>query len=325
MNERIRYTLNLKEEKYRNETHCSFYFVKTNKKEKTSCPYNHNGVRMKLDLLTGELRNYTRKECELNAYNSIERTKKLLNMLLDMNDFDWFCTLTFDNERIKRTCDEDVYSAYVKFINNIKHKFPTLKYITVLERHEDKNIHFHMVIGGVPWQKLGLENSGKVCCHWAKKKDKYGILRNVKCCSPDYFEKTKHLHELKDTDGLPIYNITNFIYGFTTATRIASRERCNSYIKKYVEKALGSTDVFKKRFYYSENLNVPDIVKRCIGADFTTPEDIYKIVKTNDIFNNAYTSCFLDKYNIAMCRIDNNIKSNIDKGLIPTTEKTPFD
>ena len=183
MNERIRYTLNLKEEKYINETHCSFYFVKTNKKEKTSCPYNHNGVRMKLDLLTGELRNYTRKECELNAYNSIERTKKLLNMLLDMNDFDWFCTLTFDNARIKRTCDEDVYSAYVKFINNIKHKFPTLRYITVLERHEDKNIHFHMVIGGVPWQKLGLENSGKVCCHWAKKKDKYEIQK-----SPlDYF------------------------------------------------------------------------------------------------------------------------------------------
>lgn len=319
--EKDKYALFEKEEKRRNFTNISLYYVKQNNRIKTCGPVDINGVRHKLDYLTGELRLYTRQEYALNAYTSVERTRRMLGMLLDMNDFDWFCTLTFDNQKIKRHDDEEVYNAYVKFIDNIKHQFPTLRYITVIERHDDeeKTIHFHLVIGGVSWQKLGLVNSGKVCCHWATKKN--GI------CSREYYNHTKHLHEEKDTDGLTVYNITSFIYGYTTATRIVSRERCNSYIKKYIDKALGSTDVFKKRFYYSSNLNVPDIVRRCIGADFDMPDNrvLQEEMLKSDYFRNSESSIYFDNYNIGMCKIDNALKQNIDNGLLPISEETPFD
>lgn len=318
--EQGKYSLYRKETKFKDYTKISFYYQKDNKKEKTCGPVNYNGHRYRLDYETGEMCLYELEEILANKNNSVERTKRLLEKLLDMNDFDWFCTLTFDDKKIKRTDDEAIYSAYVKFIHNIKMQFPALRYITVLERHDDGVIHFHMVIGGVPWQKLGLVNSGKVCCHWATKKN--GI------CSPEYYNRTKHLYEIKDTDGLPVYNITSFIYGYTTATRIASKEKCNSYIKKYISKGLGSsTNIFKKRFYYSANLNVPDEVKKCIGADFETPEDLSLIMKDDPLFQHSERSCYLENYNVLMCRIDNQIKSNIDKGLIPIMEeiKTPFD
>lgn len=316
--EKSKYSLHLREEKYTDYTRISVFNVKENKKEKTSGPVNIKGRRYKCDFETGEVRCYELEEILLNKYNSTERTKRLLDMLLQVNDFDWFCTLTFDKEKIKRTDDASVYEAYVKYINNIKHQFPSLKYITVLERHEDGAIHFHMVIGGVPWQKLGLVNSGKVCCHWATNKNQI--------CSPSYYNKTKHLYEIKDTDGLPVYNITSFAYGFTTATRIASKEKCNSYIKKYISKYLGSsTEIFKKRFYYSSNLNVPYLVDKCIGADFSSPVNISDYIKDNDYFQHSNWSCYVDDYNLAICKIDNDKKYNIDRGLIPTLEETPFD
>ena len=318
MNKNETYALFLKEEKRRQETRFSVYF-KNHQNEKTCGPVDIDGYRKKLDFETGEIRDYTRKECEWSSYVSIERSKRCLDMLLEMNDFDWFCTLTFDKEKILRDSDAAVYDAYVKFINNISHQFPTLRYITVLERHEDGNIHFHMVIGGVSWQKLGLVNSGKVCAHWATRKN--GI------CSQAYYNRTKHLYVQKDTDGLPVYNVTSFIYGYTTATRIASREKCNSYIKKYIDKALGSTDCFKKRFYYSENLRVPNVVRRCIGAGFDTPSDeiLKKFMFENNLFRSAESSFYLKDYNIGFCTVDNDTIDNISRGLVPTKETTPFD
>ena len=144
-----------------------------------------------------------------------------------------------------------------------------------------------------------------------------------------YYEKTKHKFLNKETDGEPIYNITTFAYGYTTVSRIVSRERCNSYVKKYVEKALGSTEVFKKRFYYSNNLNVPNIVKRLIGADFDYPEDIgcLEMLTSSSIYQNAKGQPYKSDYNVLQLKIDNETKKYIENGLIPLTyneEDLPF-
>ena len=317
------YNLYSTERRYKNETLMSFYFQPNNKIIKNFSPIDINGERYRLDLQTGEIREYTKKEMLTSFNASLRRTVIAMNMLLSMNDFDWFWTLTFDNERINRYDDKQVFECYVKYINNIKHKYPNFKYMCFPERHEDNCIHFHLLVAGISTKQMGLVNSGKVCCHWAKKRDKKGVLRDIKLCSREYFEKTKHLHELKETDGEPIYNITTFAYGYTTVSRICSRERCNSYVKKYVEKALGSTEVFKKRFYYSSNLNVPDVVKKLIGADFETPEDIDKLscLQNNVFIKNAKGQPYVSDYNVMQVRIDNQIKDFIDKGLIPLSEK----
>lgn len=275
------YYLFQKDRVYRDKTLTSLYF-KSNKEqvEKKSQPYDIDGIRYKLDLETGEILTYKKSEVQNSMACSLRRTKILMNMLLEMNDFDWFATLTFDKEKIDRTNDELVYGAYVKYINNIKHQYPSFRYLTVLERHEDGCIHFHLLIGGLTTKQLGLVNSGKVCCSWAYYKNKIA--------SREFFERTKSEHELTDTDGLAVYNVTSFPYGLTTVTRIASRERCNSYVKKYINKDIGkSTEIFKKRFFYSKNLNRPAVVDRLIGADFDTPKNIKDIMSNNPHFQNA--------------------------------------
>ena len=309
------YYLFQKDRIYREKTLTSLYF-KSNKEqvEKKSRPYDIDGIRYKLDLVTGEILNYKKSEVQNSMASSLRRTKILMNMLLEMNDFDWFATLTFDKDKIDRTNDELVYGAYVKYINNIKHQYPSFRYLTVLERHEDGCIHFHLLIGGITTKQLGLVNSGKVCCSWAFYKNKI--------CSKEYFEKTKHLHELQDTDGLPVYNVTTFTYGLTTVTRIASRERCNSYVKKYINKDIGkSTEIFKKRFFYSKNLIRPIIVDRLIGADFASPINIKNYMLSDPHFQNADLSNYNDEYNILQYWEDNDIREQIDKGLIPLSEK----
>ncbi len=309
------YYLFQKDRIYRDKTLTSLYF-KSNKEqvEKKSQPYDIDGIRYKLDLETGEILTYKKSEVQNSMACSLRRTKILMNMLLEMNDFDWFATLTFDKEKIDRTNDELVYGAYVKYINNIKHQYPSFRYLTVLERHEDGCIHFHLLIGGLTTKQLGLVNSGKVCCSWAYYKNKIA--------SREFFERTKNEHELTDTDGLSVYNVTSFPYGLTTVTRIASRERCNSYVKKYINKDIGkSTEIFKKRFFYSKNLNRPAVVDRLIGADFDTPKNIKDIMSHNPHLQNAEYKNYNEDHNILQYWEDNTVKQCIDNGFIPLSEK----
>lgn len=322
----LSYNLYSTERVYRTETLISYYFQPTIKKEKQCSPVDINGERFRL-YNDGLIENYTKKDI-LNSYSaSLRRTRILMNMLLNMNDFDWFWTLTFDNARIDRTDDKQVFNCYKKYINNIKKQFPSFKYMTFPERHEDGCFHFHLLTAGLTAKQMGLVNSGKVCCHWAKKRRKDGTFESLTNCSKAHYEKTKHLHELKDTDGEPIYNVTTFAYGYTTVSRIVSRERCNSYVKKYVEKALGSTEVFKKRFYYSANLNVPLVVKRLIGADFETPKDIDKVsrVCNNPLVKNAIGQPYKSEYNVLQIKVSNETKNCINNGLIPAEiDDLPF-
>ena len=308
------YYLFEKQRIYRDKTLSSVYFKSDKQVEKKSQPIDIDGIRYKLNLETGEIDTYKKSEVQNSMACSLRRTKILLNMLLEMNDFDWFATLTFDKDKIDRTNDELVYRAYVKYINNIKHQFPSFQYVTVLERHKDMCIHFHLLIGGLTTKQLGLVNSGKVCCSWATYKD--GVA------SKQYFERTKEKHILTDTDGLPIYNVSTFPYGLTTVTRIVSRERCNTYVKKYINKDIGkSTEIFKKRFFYSRNLNVPSIVDRLVGADFETPKNIMDIMSEDNHIKNAEYIHYNKEHNILQYWEDNETKNCINNGLVPLSQE----
>lgn len=316
MNEKNKkYDLFLSKRIYETETLASFYYRSKVPVVKKFKPIDVNGERLKLDLETGEMRRYTKPELNVIAAASIRRTLILLNMLLSMNAFDWFCTLTFDPARVDRSSDLAVYETYVKYIKSLKRKFLNFRYVSIPERHETGEIHFHLFIGGISTKDLGLVNSGKVCCSWATRKKKIASL--------EYFERTKEGKILKETDGLVVYNITSFPFGYTTATRIANREACNYYVKKYIEKAFGSTDIFKKRFFYSNNLRTPELVRELIGADFDTPTALNnsKIINKHAIYRFAKQERYISDYNTLQVRIDNEIVKVLDKGLEPVLDK----
>ena len=308
------YNLYSTERRYKKDTLISYYFKPNKTIIKKSSPIDINGERLKLDKITGEIRNYKRKEMENSLKISLDRTTILMNTLLAMNDFDWFWTLTFDKDKIDRTNADAVYNCYKKYIHNLARQFPDIKYMTFPERHEDNCFHFHILVAGITAKQMGLVNSGKVCCHWATNKN--GVA------SKEFYERTKDKYPNKDTDGEPIYNLTTFAYGYTTVSRIVSRERCNTYVKKYVEKALGSTDTFKKRFFYSSNLNLPEKVKKLIGANYDRIHDLdsLEVIKKSPIIQNSKYQ-YLSEHNVLQIKIDNELKDTIDKGLIPLSNE----
>ena len=339
------------ERRFNNKTLVSFYNKYNFKPQKKYVPFDYNGFRYRLNLETGELEYYDTKTCLYSQGSSLRRTKILLSMLLEMNEFDYFCTFTFDKTRIDRNNEESVYKKFKLYCKHLKVKFPQLGYITVPERHkvqakvEDEDneylfyfedekgaIHFHMLLklNGHTLKELGFAKTDKVCCSWATKKN--GIA-NI-----GYFERTKHLHKLTPTDGLPIFNITSFKLGYTTASRIASPEVCKTYVKKYISKSLGiSTSKFKKRFYYSDNLAVPEIVKREMGQGFDEPVQLGKVGNISLIrdfeevekFNEDVKCNFNEKFNVLQYWFDNDKFDNFidsrEKGYIPVETKTPFD
>ncbi len=311
----VTYNLFSKERKYRNETLISYYFKSNKPIIKKFAPVDINGERMRKNLETGEV-NYYKKQTIIDSKNaSLRRTNILVDMILNMNDFDWFLTLTFDNAKIDRTNDLKVFNCYKKYIKNITRRFPNLGYICFPERHHDDDncVHFHLLLKGITAKQMGLVNSGKVCCHWATKKK--GIA------SKEYYNKTQSQYVHTITDGETIYNATSFIYGFSTVSRICDRERCKYYVQKYIKKDLGSTDVYKKRFYYSANLDVPEIVTKLVGADFMEPQKIDNVsfVEYDLSIQYAKSKWVNTDYNILQARIDNELKANLDRGLIPYT------
>ena len=156
------YNLYSTERIYRDYTLASFYFQKNKKVVKKFAPLDFNGERVRVNLLTGETSYYKKKDIIQSHKASLRRTVIAMNMLLSMNDFDWFWTLTFDKDRVDRTSAEAVFNCYEKYINNLKHKCPEFKYMTFPEQHEDGCFHFHLLVAGLTVKDMGLVNSGKV-------------------------------------------------------------------------------------------------------------------------------------------------------------------
>ena len=53
---------------------------------KKSQPIDIDGIRYKLDLMTGEIDTYSKREVLNSMACSLRRTKIMMNMLLEMND-----------------------------------------------------------------------------------------------------------------------------------------------------------------------------------------------------------------------------------------------
>lgn len=276
------YSLKMSEREYTDKTMVTFY-VQSNgapvKKfrpvtvTKTDSDGNEYQVRHRQNIETGETSPYTFELNDACKRASITRTDILLKELLEMNkyDFDWFCTFTFDRERVDRNDYRAVLDCYMKYVHELSRRFPNAGYITVPEPHKVQGYHFHMLLGGVSPHELRLVDSGAVHCSWSKSYNKLSkTYTKGKPIKRENYEKLKHLHtnEHKPADGNSIYNITSFQYGHTECERIGSVEACKFYVAKYIRKNLGSgMELFSKRFFYSQNLAVPKVIKELLNAN----------------------------------------------------------
>ena len=169
-----------------------------------------------------ELEKIEEKKSKESKRISVNNTKNRIYNIARSNLWEWFITMTFDPKVIDSTDYDTVVKRLHIFLNNLqKRKCPNMKYLGVPELHKDgKKYHFHFLLSDV--DGLNFAFSGKY-----------------------------------DNKGNPIFNILNWKFGFTTATRVKNSEKVSGYITKYITK---ESEVFlkeKNRYYVSRN------IKRC--------------------------------------------------------------
>lgn len=99
-----------------------------------------------------------------------------------------------------------------------------LKWVIVPEQHEDGAYHFHGLVAG----NLPLTPSGK---KWYNK-----VERKL----------------------VPVYNVGNYEFGWTTATEILSPHKVSSYVAKYLTKQI-AVPKGKKCYWASKSLARPTV------------------------------------------------------------------
>lgn len=190
-----------------------------------------------------------------NAIRSMNRSKNNLTDILKSNDFNFFVTLTFDKNKIDRLDDNKTRKEFAKFVKDLRKDFNNMIYVAVPEYHKKGGLHFHLLLGKVTAEELGLVDSGK-------------FVKSGRC------------------KGQTIFNVTKWQSGFSTATKVLDTNAVKYYLSKYLTKGKVDPRFFgKKRFYVSQNIERPQVEKMAFPCNENF--DIFDSIDKND-FNIDY-------------------------------------
>lgn len=174
---------------------------------------------------------------------SVNRSIQTIYKYAQANSWEYFVTLTF-----ARDAGVDVYNysdcvkKLTKWLNNQRRKCPDLKYLFVPEMHKDGAFHFHGLIANC--DGLTFSDSGRVAIG------------------------NKAYKRIKENQHfLTIYNMDNWKYGWSTATAVVSSCKSASYICKYITKDLVQGIGKRRRFYPSNNLDLPEESEHLFDMD----------------------------------------------------------
>lgn len=169
----------------------------------------------------------TKEENEIRSFN---RTKQKIHEYSRCIKWEKFITITFAPEKINRYDYSECSKTVRQWLHNQRRNAPDLQYLLVPELHQDGAIHFHGL----------LANIGKI-----KFKDS----------------------EKRTKDNRPIYNMSAWANGFTTATDVTNTHSVSKYIGKYITKELCATTSGQQRYFVSQNMPTPDISTFIVDND----------------------------------------------------------
>lgn len=151
---------------------------------------------------------------------SLSRSKRNITDLILCNPFEYFCTFTFNAEKIDRYNYDACQSKLRKFFNNFKSRYaPDFKYLIIPEFHKDKAIHFHGVVSGIPESEFSVNENG-------------------------YMDWTRYSRS----------------FGFFSCSKIRNYNACAFYVSKYVTKDLCAVGKGRSVYMCSLGLNRPELV-----------------------------------------------------------------
>lgn len=160
---------------------------------------------------------------------SLSRTKFLRRELSLCNPWDYFCTFTFDSDKVDRYDYHSVSAKLRKFFDNYRQRYsPNFRYMVVPESHVKGGIHFHGLLKGVRAQDLYVPDT---------------ILKRVEIndfTSPYSTE----LIEVPNTPGYMRWR--SYRLGFMDISPVQDHFRCSSYILKYITKQMQHAEFLNK-------------------------------------------------------------------------------
>lgn len=167
---------------------------------------------------------------------SLSRSRKNILDILLCNEFDYFCTFTFDGQKIDRYNFNECKKQLSKFFMNFKNRYASdFKYLVIPEFHKDGAVHFHGVCSGFPDGELTV---------------------------PDIVYKRvgEHLVELPNVFNYHEWKRYHKKFGFFNCSPIRNYTACAFYISKYVTKDLITLEKGSCIYMCSHGLNRPKLV-----------------------------------------------------------------
>lgn len=175
---------------------------------------------------------------EHKRYSNLLRSKQNIIDLAYHNGliqpWEYFLTLTFDPTLVDSTNYSEVGDTLKKWLNNMKKQNPGMEYIIVPEPHKSGRIHFHGIFRNVP--------------KWKLKEARTPNNRLIK------------------KNGLQIYNLLNYKFGYSTVSAVQDLEAVSVYISKYMTKSLIDFS-YKKRYWFSSSLQRPTVEYAIFNED----------------------------------------------------------
>lgn len=149
-------------------------------------------------------------------------------------EWDWFFTLTFSPKEVDRFDYDACAGLVLKFTQSLR--WYDCLYIIIPEQHKKRSWHFHgLGKGNLPVTLAVNEKTGRL---------------------------------IFDNKGRPVYNVTNFKFGFTTATQIGDSDKSVSYITKYLTKdKMAKIPKGRKRYWASRGLPKPEVETYLAGLE----------------------------------------------------------
>ena len=182
------------------------------------------------------------KEDEKRLEN-LARARRTVRDLILCNRFDYFCTFTFDKEKIDRHNYKECKRKLARFFDNYRQRLsPSFRYLVVPEFHVDGAVHFHGMVHGIRELDLFVNEHGYL--DWKQYRDAFG-----------FFSCSKVLHY----------------------------EACAAYVSKYITKDMITVGKGQRLFMASAKLHRPELVFDAEGIPmFAQPDYENDFVKIKD-------------------------------------------
>lgn len=198
------------------------------------------------------------------TFASIDEKEKHLNLneYRKLNDID----LKFkylENIKDYEVCVKAMTKFLHRMKTNLKRKDIEFYYLGVPEYQKNGNIHYHFLFSDLP--------------------DEF-LYHN-----PSWADRDYTTNKILDSYGLKMWE-----YGLSNVAIIKDKARCSTYISKYMQKSLKEIDetmylerLNKKRFYRSNNLEVPSIEYGYVDEESIEYISMYESTR-KDVFSNSF-------------------------------------